>query len=110
MPHRIRLRGPWEFEPLTQCFTRRFHQPTGLTAESYVWLVIEEAAANARIELNAKTLGEAHVGQATRLHITADLKPNNVLAITFTAVPPGTTSPTDDLIGKVSLEIDEPSA
>jgi hypothetical protein len=110
LPHRIRLRGPWDCDPQRQCFTRRFHQPTGLTAETQVWLVIDQASAAARIELNGTTLGQAHVGQAIRWEITADMKPHNLLAITFTDPPPVTTNPTDDLIGQVSLEIEEPSA
>src|SRR5262245_16328632 len=41
--HTIRLRGPWEYQPLAdgklRC-DRRFHQPTGLDAASRVWLAI----------------------------------------------------------------------
>ena len=109
MPHRIRLRGPWEYDSLMHCFTRRFHQPTGLTAASRVWLVIEEAAAAVRVELNGIAIGEAD-GQTARFDISAHLQPQNLLAITLMAPPEPTKNPSEGGVGLVSLEIEEASA
>ena len=99
MPHRIRLRGPWEYESLTYCFTRRFHQPTGLTAASRVWLVIDEADSHARVELNGQILGDVAPRTPARFEITAHLKPQNLISIRM--------SNTGEFIGQVSLEIEE---
>jgi hypothetical protein len=110
LPHRIRLRGPWKCDPLTHCLTRSFHRPTGLAALTQVWLVLDDAKASARIELNGRVLGEAAGGRAARFCITADLKPRNLLAITLTAPQPETEKSPHDTIGLVSLEIEEPSA
>src|SRR5262245_45692678 len=106
LPHRIRLRGPWEFDSLTHCFTRRFHQPTGLTAATHVWLVIDEAEANARIELNGKEIGAAIASQPARFDITANLQANNLLAITLTDSRPAAKSPHGSPLGLVALEIE----
>ena len=106
MPHRIRLRGPWESESLTRRFTRRFHQPTGLIAATHVRLVIAEAAADARIELNGKEIGAAVAGQPARFDITQLLQPNNLLAITLTDPHPAAKSSHGSPLGLVSLEIE----
>jgi len=62
LPHVIRLRAPWDIEPLTEqglvrC-TRHFNKPTGLDHGERVWLVIEGAASSARITVNGSRLGQ----------------------------------------------------
>ena len=106
MPHRIRLRGPWEHNSLTNCFSRGFHRPTGLTAATRVWLVIDECTASAQIELNGKEIGAAIAGQPARFDITTELQPNNLLAITLTDLQPAAKSPHGSPIGLVALEIE----
>jgi len=109
LPHRIRLRGPWEHDSLTNCFSRRFHQPTGLTAATRVWLVIDECTASAQIELNGNEIGAAIAGHPARFDITGNLQPNNLLAITPPDPQPAAKSPHGCPIGLVALEI-EPAA
>jgi Glycosyl hydrolase 2 galactose-binding domain-like len=101
MPHLIRLREPWEREPLESLgavrFTRHFHRPTGLGAASRVWLVIENIDSRAAVTLNDRLLGEIEDWPA-RFEITADLLPRNLLAIDVS-------SPA--MLGAVRLEIDD---
>jgi hypothetical protein len=99
VPHIIRLRGPWEHEPLlpegTARFTRRFHRPTGLDAVSRVWLAIDDVDWHASVVLNDRSLGQIVSGQSlaqpnthrcpARFEITADLQPQNVLSITVSS-------------------------
>jgi len=92
---------------LTHCFTRRFHQPTGLTAASRVWLVIDDCAASAQIVLNGKEIGAAVAGQPVRLDISGTLQPNNLLAITVSDPQLAAKSPHGSPIGLVSLEIEQ---
>jgi hypothetical protein len=67
--------------------------------------VIDEATANARIELNGKQIGAAFAGQPIRFDITSDLQPNNLLAITLTNPQPASKSPHGNPVGLVALEI-----
>jgi hypothetical protein len=58
--HRIRLREPWEAEPLPDGrtrYTRRFGRPTNLGKAS-VWLVLEGRTTPAEVWLNGEWLGE----------------------------------------------------
>jgi hypothetical protein len=58
--HRIRLRDPWEAEPLPDGrtrYTRRFGRPTNLGVSS-VWLVFEGRTSPADVWLNGERLGE----------------------------------------------------
>lgn len=107
LPHRIRLRGPWEHDSLTNCFSRRFHQPTGLTTATRVWLVIDECAASAHIELNGNEIGAAIAGQPARFDLTRDLQPNNLLAITLSDPQLAAKNPHGSPIGLVMLEIEQ---
>jgi hypothetical protein len=59
--HRIRLRDPWDAEPLPDGrtrYARRFGRPTNLGKAS-VWLVLEGMTASAEVWLNGEPLGEA---------------------------------------------------
>jgi hypothetical protein len=97
MPHIIRLRGPWEEQPLEGgrvCLVRRFHRPTGLEAGDRVWLVIGEVSAPAEVTLGGKLLGRIAQAQppapqtsTARFDITAELAPLNVLEIRLPAPP-----------------------
>jgi hypothetical protein len=109
MPHIIRLRGPWERQLLPQGsarYTRRFHQPTGLDAESRVWLAIENFAAGASVTVNdcLCTPLPAHGAEAApdeprvaaRFDITPLLQAQNNVAIDVAS----------PLLGDVRLEIE----
>jgi hypothetical protein len=120
MPHRIRLRGPWEFDSATNCFTRRFHQPTGLSPTTRVWLVLNEVSTGeansdeagadeanplARIELNGQTVGQAIPGRSARFDITAFIKPQNLLSITLPHPPAQVKASPDGPLSLVSLKL-----
>jgi len=173
MPHSIRLRGPWEYQPLARFrplasgqlrvmheslpaggtlnlpgdwgdalgrdfegivrFTRCFHCPTGLEADSRVWLVVEDVDSHARIELNDHYLGEVASGRSSvardqaddahvqfcpaRFDITPILRPQNRLSISVTSPSlathdsqpvsrPGREGQPGGLIGLIRLEIE----
>ena len=62
--HIIRLRGPWEIDPLEDALgtvrcVRHFNKPTGIDGGERVWLVIEGLACTATISLNAALVGQA---------------------------------------------------
>jgi hypothetical protein len=170
MPHTIRLRGPWEFQPLARFrllpgggveqttdglpaggtlhlpadgggvlgrdfqgivrFTRRFHRPTGLTAASRVWLVIDDVDWRATVTLNERRLGEMVCSKSpemasgrevrlcpARFDVTAELLPLNVLSIVMTLPDvqldggalrrPGRKGEAASPIGLVSIEIEQ---
>jgi len=166
MPHSIRLRGPWEYQPLVHylplpcgqlqestrdlpprgtielpadCgrrlgagffgkvrFTRTFHRPTGLAAQSRVWLVIEEVDWQAVVTINGRICGEVICSAAiaprdyqtcpARLDITADLLAYNRLEIEVSSPRltadghlierPGRHDEPGGLMGLVRLEIE----
>jgi hypothetical protein len=77
--HVIRLRGPWQAEPLSGGmvrYSRRFHRPTGLDGGDRVFLVVDEAAAGA-ILLN----GQSVANQSGRFDITNMLAATNFLTL-----------------------------
>ena len=103
-PHRIRLRGPWEYEvlrgaagrgkltmpaPLSATpladhagpvrFSRRFGYPGHIDPGERVWLLIEGLAAPATVTLNGADLGTATDNGA--FDVTALLGPRNELTI-----------------------------
>ncbi len=106
-PHRIRLRGPWEYDageahgklalpaPLGESplaghagavrFTRRFGYPGRIDAGERAWLVLEGLAGRAVVLLNGKELGSAS-GEA-EFDVTALLQPRNALAIEMPGLP-----------------------
>jgi|SRR4051812_3068876 hypothetical protein len=117
MSHVIRLREPWERQSLddgTIRFTRRFHRPTGLNANSRVWLVVGDFHGDAEVSLNDRLLGPtdcskaaAMVGTAhpTEFEITEMLRPENVVSILVGPVTKEQEPP--DGFGLVRLEIEE---
>ena len=99
--HSIRLREPWESEPVDGAagrvrLGRRFGRPTGLGPSDVVWLVVEGTAPYGSVSLNGSLLGEA----PGRFDVTAELAERNRVTIEVdlpTAGPP---------LGEVRLEID----
>jgi hypothetical protein len=106
VPHIIRLRGPWEHEPLpregTVRLTRRFHRPTGLASTSRVSLVIDDIDPTAQIVLNDRALDQVGSCHPACFDITGDLQPMNMLSITVT----NPTFSDDGPLGLVRLEIE----
>jgi hypothetical protein len=127
-PHRIRLRGPWQCEPLSQdpeapsaprrisvpcrladCglagfsgrvrFTRKFGYPGRIDAHERVWLTFAGVEGSATIHLNRRLLGESLAG-ALEFDVTPILGPRNQLEVLLDAA--------DDragLVGEVALEV-----
>ncbi len=124
-PHRIRLRGPWEADPidppapsrrvtlparfsdfgLEGCrsvkFRRRFGRPRQLDAEERVWLIGDGLTGRADFRLNGQVLG-VHAGSAEpfAFPVTELLLERNELLIHITAHDPDS-----GLWGDVALEI-----
>ncbi|HEX4592047.1 MAG TPA: hypothetical protein VH120_19085, partial [Gemmataceae bacterium] len=122
-PHRIRLRGPWEAEPLdppgetrrvtmpaslAECglgdyrrvrFRRRFGRPRQIDAHERVWLVGEGIVGRGSVKLNGFNIGEIGPGTFEFL-VPEELAERNELTIELTA-----DSPDDGLRGDVALEI-----
>lgn len=125
-PHRIRLRGPWDVEPLSPAmpalrvslpttlrngglagyaglvrFVRRFGRPTNLSVGDTVWLVFEGVSGAAEVHLNDRDLGRV-VGTG-RFEVGDLLAERNAIAVTVEAA--------DDsagIVGDVVLEIRTP--
>lgn len=92
-PHVIRLRAPWECEPLARgelsaeaapgvrC-SRRFNAPSNLDADERVWLLCDAIEHRARFTLNGHSLGMVEGPQAQpRLDLTDHLQPHNQLVV-----------------------------
>jgi hypothetical protein len=120
-PHQIRLRGPWEAEPLhppgalrrvnlptrlADCglgdcrrvrFIRRFGRPRKLESYERVWLIGERLPGLATLELNGTDLGKSDVGEF-EFPVTDLLGEQNTLSIEL--------EPSGDLEwGDVALEV-----
>src|SRR5262249_781153 len=81
-PHRIRLRGPWECEPVAgrARFPPPFGYPGRIDAHERVWLTFA-GADRARVSLNGVVLSE-HAGPgAFEFEVTALLQARNELAV-----------------------------
>jgi hypothetical protein len=128
-PHRIRLHGPWDCEPiatrdqvtlpsprrmvppgcLRDCglagfvgrvlLRRRFGYPGRIDSYEHVWLIMADVVGRAKIDLNGQTLGIEQTGEI-EFDITGLLEARNRLEIVLDAEG-------DDagLIGAVGLEI-----
>jgi beta-galactosidase/beta-glucuronidase len=136
--HRIRLRGPWKFQWLSDPkpdpesgraslpqewrelfgtnagrvrFQRTFHAPTNLEPTSQVNLVFEGIGGDCRVSLNDREFGGqegASRESMLRFDITEGLLPSNDLRIEVQFLPNQTTQP-GGLWGMVVLEIVEAS-
>ncbi len=103
-PHRIRLRGPWQWETETERGTvampgelpvpgplrlrRRFGWPGRLDEYERVWLIFAGIDADVSVLLNDENLG-GHVGAGPfEFDITALLRPRNELRVDIAAGGP----------------------
>jgi hypothetical protein len=120
-PHRIRLRGPWECEPLTgdpppparrmtlPCrwadggladyagrvrFRRRFGSPTNLDPGERVWLTFGGVEGNWTASLNGVVLGDG-----PEFEVTSLLQPRNELIVEIDGPATG------GLWGEVAMEV-----
>jgi hypothetical protein len=68
-PHRIRLRDPWQSEPIADGVrrSRRFGYPGRIDADERVWLTIDGVGGRVAVSLNGQTLG-THDGGASFEH------------------------------------------
>ena len=112
-PHRIRLRGPWEWETdsgrgsLTLpgvlpaagrlVLRRLFGWPARIDAHERVWLILANLPSAAAVVVNGEELGMAQ--DWDELNVTMLLRPRNVLLLTL-EVPL-----TQSSIGDVQLEV-----
>lgn len=94
----MRLRDPWESEPLAEggMRTRRaFHLPTSLSPREHVWLVIEGAVGLVSVAVNGKSqsLTDENVGSegavphgtVAACDITPELQPRNFAELLLAA-------------------------
>ncbi len=105
--HSIRLRGPWDSQPLEgdppagTRHVRRFNCPTNLAPGQRVWLVIDETPGLVGVTLNAAEVGQVSNLPAlpcpARFEIAALLQPRNELVLEVTG---------EQGLGEVRLEIE----
>lgn len=129
-PHRIRLRGPWQCEPVASFAgtplpaagrvkmpcrwaeagwadfagrvrcVRRFGYPGRIDAYERVWLTFAGADHAAEVTLNGQPLGRHEGGGPFEFEITSLLKPRNELVVLVESPDPG-----GGLWGEVAMEI-----
>src|SRR5262249_54240836 len=86
-PHRIRLRGPWDREPLPSGdgrfrFRRRFGFPGRLDDYERVWLTVAGIAGDVSVWLNGQLLGrQENATDGFEFEVTALLRPRNEVVI-----------------------------
>jgi hypothetical protein len=91
-PHRIRLRGPWESEPLGDSgnrvrFRRRFGRPRRLDPGDVVWLTFVGLDTAALVTLNGRLLGRHEQGpEPFEFEVTELLRERNELLVDLEAV------------------------
>ncbi len=84
-PHRIRLREPWECEPLSDLsgrvsFRRRFNWVSALAPHERVWLTFAGADGSAEVLLNGLLLGrQERAGEPFEFEVTSLLRSRNEL-------------------------------
>ena len=112
--HSIRLREPWQREPLEEGagvrFRRRFGYPTGLEPHERVFLVLEPVYRLAKLVLNGNPVaGLTDRNAALEWDVTDRLEERNEIAadIEFGPSSPVGFESRDvgDILGKVRLEI-----
>ena len=105
--HSIRLREPWDVEPLAGSLKRHrrfFNKPTNLAAGDQVWLVVDCAAGFVELTLNdsppphAQGQGTTDDGEARAYDVTTLLNLRNELVIITEDAPTAAR-------GEVRLEI-----
>lgn len=128
-PHRIRLRGPWECQPLLRCggelpaprrltlpcrwsegglvdfagrvrLTRRFGYPGRIDDHERIWLTAAAVDASAELTLNGTPVGRFTArGGPFEAEVTSLLRPRNELAVEVEGDSNG------GLWGEVALEV-----
>ena len=123
-PHRIRLRGPWDCEPLTGAagplrmnlpcrwaegglgdfagrvrFRRRFGYPGRIDDYERVWLTCDALEGSAAVALNGHFLTETRGPAGFEFEVTALLQPRNELVVEMEGPATG------GLWGEVALEV-----
>ena len=84
-PHQIRLRDPWECEPLSDSsgrirFHRRFRWVAALAPHERVWLTFAGADGSAEVTLNGLLLGQQErSGEPFEFEVTSLLRTRNDL-------------------------------
>ena len=84
VPHPIRLRHPWESQPLATgqiLYRRRFNRPTGLELHEQVALEIDRTMVAADVSLNGHPLGQIKPAEFFSADITELLAAANELTI-----------------------------
>lgn len=128
-PHRIRLRGPWDCEPVARTgggplparcrltipcrwgpgglgdfagsvrFRRRFHWPAAPDPEERIWLTFAGVTGAAEVSLNGTLLGRHEGEDPFDFEVTGLVRVHNQLEVLVTADPAG------GLWGEVALEV-----
>src|SRR5438045_3707759 len=82
-PHRIRLRGPWQSEPLANGVRRRrrFGYPVRIDADERVWLTFHGVTGRVAVALNGQALGSHDGAEAFAYEVTPLLRPRNELVM-----------------------------
>ena len=84
-PHRIRLREPWQRNPLGQgvrC-SRRFGYPGRIDSDERVWLTVSGVSGPVEVSLNGHRLGAHDGSTSVEYDVTALLGVRNELVLTF---------------------------
>jgi hypothetical protein len=78
-PHRIRLRGPWQSEPLPQGVrrSRRFGYPGRIDSDERVWLTFHGVGGRVEVSLNGQLLGTHEGLVAFEYEVTSLLRARN---------------------------------
>lgn len=132
--HRIRLKGPWEFEwlggppiaaPATgrvtmpadwetlfgatagrAVFRRRFHCPTNLEPDDRVWLVFDGVGGEGTVAINGEFVGRLQTSeQPQRLDVADRLQPFNEATVELAFDPAADANP-GGLYAPVAIEIE----
>lgn len=102
-PHRIRLRGPWQSEPLPDArglrFRRGFGYPGRIDAHERVWLTFDGFAGLVQADLNGRVLGQVDGRDGPfEWEVTSLLQPRNLLTLDVAGATP-------ESRGDVALEV-----
>lgn len=103
MPHRIRLRDPWEVAVTTAGadHSRAFGRPRQHDPHEQVWLVGEGTLGPATVRLNDEVLGEIPAGTTGfAFAVTQMLQARNRVVLELPSIDP-------DSRGEIALEIRE---
>lgn len=133
--HTIRLRGPWEYEPLERVgagplpapgkvkmpcdwaamlgsefrgdvlYRRRFHTPTGLDLGEQVWIVFDALRGRANVSFNGHPIGEFSTDDCPARYNITSLLTDDSNMLSVRVHHTG--SAPGGLLGEVRLEIED---